>query len=713
MESKRAVDQHVFSGAFFKMLVFLVASLMVYRCKADYLLGAGSYDITGPAADVNMMGYANPKQNAAGIHLRLRSRAFIVAEAGNDGNRIAYVSLDACMASQAVTTAVLSKLKTRYGDLYTEKNVALSGIHTHSGPGGYLQYLLYSITSLGFVKQSFDAIVDGAVASITQAHHNLKPGSIFVNEGEILDANINRSPSAYLNNPAEERKRYKYDVDKSMLLLKLVDAQHGPVGTVNWFPVHCTSMNNTNTLVSGDNKGAASRFMEDWFDHRSVKREPSANTSRVRSKTSFVAAFAQTNEGDVSPNTLGAFCGDTNLRCDFNHSTCNGSNELCIARGPGYPDHFASTEIIATRQMESAIELFANAKDLLKGPVNYRQSYVDFTNISIAAQSATTCPAAMGFSFAAGTTDGPGAFDFKQGDTDGNPFWKAVRDLLRKPTEKQVACQSPKPVLLDTGEMLFPYDWAPAILPIQILQVGQLFILSVPSEFTTMAGRRLKDAVKATLVEKSNGKYDKEVRIVISGLTNAYSSYVTTFEEYQIQRYEGASTLYGPHTLSAYIQEFKKLAEALVLDTQVAKGPSPPDLISKQISLLPEVIPDTTPAGIKFGDVSRDVARNASFRAGDSVEATFWSGSPRNNLMTEASYTMVEFQSAPGVWTPAYDDDDWSVQFVWKRPSATIKWKVPKDALAGTYRLRLFGASKALMGKIDNFTGISSEFVIV
>jgi neutral ceramidase len=27
-----------------------------------------------------------------------------------------------------------------------------------------------------------------------------------------------------------------------------------------------------------------------------------------------------------------------------------------------------------------------------------------------------TCPAAMGFSFAAGTTDGPGAFDFKQGD---------------------------------------------------------------------------------------------------------------------------------------------------------------------------------------------------------------------------------------------------------------------------------------------------------
>jgi Neutral/alkaline non-lysosomal ceramidase, N-terminal len=44
------------------------------------------------------------------------------------------------------------------------------------------------------------------------------------------------------------------------------------------------------------------------------------------------------------------------------------------------------------------------------------------------------------------------------------------------------------------------------------------------------------------------------VHLVIAGLTNTYSSYITTFEEYGVQRYEGASTLYGPHTLDAYIQ---------------------------------------------------------------------------------------------------------------------------------------------------------------
>ena len=30
-----------------------------------------------------------------------------------------------------------------------------------------------------------------------------------------------------------------------------------------------------------------------------------------------------------------------------------------------------------------------------------------------------TCKPALGYSFAAGTTDGPGAFDFKQGKVDG------------------------------------------------------------------------------------------------------------------------------------------------------------------------------------------------------------------------------------------------------------------------------------------------------
>ena len=81
---------------------------------------------------------------------------------------------------------------------------------------------------------------------------------------------MSRSPSAYLNNPPEERARYKYDVDKDMTLLKFVDVEWGPVGSFNWFATHGTSMGRTNALISSENKGIVARFMEDWYEQKSV-----------------------------------------------------------------------------------------------------------------------------------------------------------------------------------------------------------------------------------------------------------------------------------------------------------------------------------------------------------------------------------------------------------------------------------------------------------
>jgi neutral ceramidase len=79
---------------------------------------------------------------------------------------------------------------------------------------------------------------------------------------------------------------------------------------------------------------------------------------------------------------------------------------------------------------------------------------------------------------------------------------------------------------------------------LEIIQVGLsiylvdsclLFVL-ILTEFTTMAGRRLRDAVKTVLSgDKSLGS---NVHVVIAGLTNTYSQYVTTYEEYEVQRYE-------------------------------------------------------------------------------------------------------------------------------------------------------------------------------
>jgi hypothetical protein len=228
------------------------------------------------------MGDAKQSQTAHGIHMRLRSRAFIFAEYddktlgksdenlkkesifsqsqrlnveggqtqkgtslrrigrsnhrrpidvedfGDSTSRLRYVcvvSIDAGMGSDLLNQKVMKRLD----ELIPRKNpcnirnTSISGTHTHSAPGGFHQYALYQITSLGFVHETMDAFVEGIAQSITKAYQHLQLGSIQAARGKLWNANINRSPSAYLLNPTEERELYTGDgnTDKDMLLLKM------------------------------------------------------------------------------------------------------------------------------------------------------------------------------------------------------------------------------------------------------------------------------------------------------------------------------------------------------------------------------------------------------------------------------------------------------------------------------------------------------------
>lgn len=262
----------------------------------------------------------------------------------------------------------------------------------------------------------------------------------------------------------------------------------------------------------------------------------------------------------------------------------------------------------------------------------------------------------MGFAFAAGTTDGPGAPTFAQGDRSGNPFWRGVRDLLRRPSRAQEACHAPKPIVLDAGEMDVPYAWAPRIVDVSLLRLGNVVIACAPGEMTTMAGRRAREAI----AEAVGGAWGPGLKVVIAGFTNTYASYVTTPEEYAVQRYEGGSTLFGPLTLPAYLQTFTDLASALVREADAdaagggatagasGGGPAgaasssaaaaaeqrqreqqheqpretpPPDLSRSQISLLAPPGFDAVPPGASFGDVVADAA--GAYGPGDVVEVAF------------------------------------------------------------------------------------------
>uniref|UniRef100_A0A3Q0KPD2 Neutral ceramidase n=1 Tax=Schistosoma mansoni TaxID=6183 RepID=A0A3Q0KPD2_SCHMA len=684
-----------------------------------YLIGVGIHDITGPITDINMMGYGNMKQNDNGLHLRLFSRAFIIQE-NSSSQPIVIVIIDAGMVSQAVKIKVIDHLKNRYDNgLFTHQNVLISATHTHSGPAGYLQYVLYSFTSLGYVPETFQPLVEGIVNSIDLAYSNMKEGKILKAEGDLHNASINRSPAAYLENPVEEQARYGENVDKNMILLKFVTMNNTPIGMINWFAVHAVSMNFTNTLVSSDNKGLAAILFEQKMNH-----------NQMLGKGPFVAAFAQANEGDVSPNTAGPRCIDTGLPCDFVHSSCGGRTQNCIAYGPG-SDMFESTKIIAYKQFEKAWSLFNNATTEINGTVNFIHQFIDMTNISLNYKnySGHTCEPAMGFSFAAGTTDGPGDFDFIQGTTRGSLFWNIVRDFIKTPSEKLIKCQAPKPILVATGEMNVPYPWQPSIVETQIVSIGPLLIVALPGEFTTMSGRRIREAVIEAANDASkenNPSSTTHYEVILSGLSNVYSSYIATPEEYQLQRYEGASTIYGPLTLPAYVNQFSFLARALVKGEKISPGTVAPYFFNEQFSFVPKILFDTAPLREPFGTVIKQ-PNSTYYKKNDTVEVYFVTASPRNNVFLNGTYLTVEiYNKTLDEWNIMYTDANWETKFTWNRDGffswllgrsyAIIEWTVSSIdgiCIPGTYRIKHFGTSKNIFGRKTHFSGVTNNFTVL
>ncbi|KIW18926.1 hypothetical protein PV08_03215 [Exophiala spinifera] len=694
--------------------------------KGDYLVGVGKADITGPVVEVNMMGYADTDQSGTGLRQRLYSRAFIVGNLTNNSSRIAYLVLDTQSGDTAVRHGILKELE-KLGpeyEVYNKDSLAVTGTHSHSGPGAWLNYLLPQITSKGFDKTSYNAIVTGSVLAIQRAHKSLVPGHLSLGQTRLEHANVNRSPYAYLQNPKDERTRYADDVDKNMTLLKFERASDGQaMGLLSWFPVHGTSLYQNNTLITGDNKGVAAYLFETYMQE--------ANPA-------FVAGFSQANVGDTSPNTLGAFCEDSGLSCSFNDSTCGGKTQPCHGRGPMFRSIDQGTKScfeIGSLQMTAAKYILDSA-DLERIPpstVSFFHTYANFSSFTFTSpynqsRQLKTCSAALGYGFAGGTTDGPGAFDFSQGtnDTDDspslkNPLWKLARGFIHEPTDEQIACQKPKPILLDVGAADEPYAWSPNIVDIQLLRVGPLIIIVSPGEATTMAGRRWRTAL-AEGAPSVLGIDDPQV--VIGGPANTYAHYIATEEEYGVQRYEGASTLYGPHTLEAYINLTLSYLPYLGSEDETSHlrrlpaGPSPPVNVNASLSFITPVVVDNPGLLRRFGATLSSPDPAKQHTAGSVVSATFVGANPRNDFRLEGTFAAVErFDSDQGKWVQVRSDRDWFLVFKWKRLSTvlgtsevTLTWEIEPGTRSGMYRFRYYGDAKSLGGKTTAIEGTSGVF---
>jgi len=651
----------------------LSAALVAAPSSADttqpYLVGRGIADVTGPLVGVQFWGFGRPDQIGEGLHIRLRSRAFIIAQRSDPARRLVFVSVDLGSLDHHIALEVVERLQQRFGTLYSMDNVIISATHTHAGPGGYWHSRTDTGLDGGLYPPHFEAIAAGITTSVLQAHEDLQPGSVLINTGEVADAGANRSLVAYLENPPQERARYTGNTNTQMTLLKLVD-DSGPLGLVNWYALHPTAMNYYNRLVSGDHKGYASLMME---------RRP--GTTRASSEH-FVAAFAQSDPGDVTPNT-------------------NLDNT-----GPGETP-VETTRIMGERQLRVAQRLFETADEELRGEVDSRQIYVDMSDYEVDGRfsgsgSQRTCPSAYGYSFAGGSTEDGGAhFLFHEGMLK-QRLWRdwLVRLVTGAPkwTQAVKSCQSPKPILFETGSGDPPLQ--SQIHSLTLARIGQLVIVAVPAEMTTMAGRRLRETVMAKLGDWAD-------HIVIAGYANGFAGYITTPQEYMLQQYEAAHNLHGRWSLPAYRQIASRLAAALESGATMPPGPAYDDWRGKSTGKpLPAVVSGPPPGNGRVGDALP--LEKTLYRPGETVFVDFWSTNPTAHFGRTDNFLLVEMQTGSG-WQVITDDGGWQSRARWRVERganvARLSWEIPADADPGRYRIRHFGYSED-----QPFTGVSETF---
>jgi neutral ceramidase len=241
--------------------------------------------------------------------------------------------------------------------------------------------------------------------------------------------------------------------------------------------------------------------------------------------------------------------------------------------------------------------------------------YVDFSNVipdsefTNNSKNARTGPSCHGVAFFAGTDEGPGMsfilknisilctkiikkYEMTKSLFMSSEYKKMIKEKYRIHGRKDILMETAKGRILGTDNIknffipswidlnikyfkiyhrngsLTMKPWIPQILPIQLVILGPIAIAGIPGEITTIAAQRLRLTILKVLEKRGVSE------IILSPFANAYCGYITTYEEYQVQSYEGGHTVYGEWTLAAFQTKFKELAEKLLLETNQREFPS-------------------------------------------------------------------------------------------------------------------------------------------
>lgn len=519
-------------------------------------VGAARADITPPPG-FPMGGHSVAGQVSRGHWLRLYARAVYLQAPG--GQRIVLVSTDLWSVSAGFADRVAEIVGASECPIARDRLV-VAATHTHQSPGNFSSSSLYNAlasSEIGFDNDLFEYVAARTAHAVLEACKRSEPAIARYAFTRVPYLARNRSLPAFLQNgkDAEEVVRSNSELPASCLSeptddprsCRAVDARvqsllfaseidpNRTIAIAAFVPVHATAVNHHLPVYSGDLFGLAAIRAERLLV--------------VNGNPPPVVALFNGAEGDISPAW----------------KRQNRDDLLQLGEQLGR----SVAALVAEKGSEFEVQL-AHRFALLP---------IASTCLTAAANVPRTCtlphvrggPAALG-----GAEDGR-TFLYKLGCEEGVGATVAG---LRRPSSFLCSIAY---AIAGIGVRLLD---APESLPLGVYKVGPVTLATLPGEFTTIAGLRVRDAVAGAISSSSSN-------VILVGLANEYVSYFTTPEEFAAQQYEGASTLYGPASTPVVIEQLRTLAASLQ-----SRSPARPKAVPSTYSYAAGLARNFSPADL-------------------------------------------------------------------------------------------------------------------
>ncbi len=524
-------------------------------------VGVARVDITPPPG-ASLFGHGPGARVSVGFWTRLMCRAFFLSTQQALEPGLALVSCDLPMTS----TLLHRRTALRLYPALPSSHLLLVATHTHAGPGHFFDAKnLNGATSShfpGYDDAMVEFLAERIADAVMRARASRRPAQMRWVRDRVWGLTRNRSLEAHRLNPkpypgSDSAPKRLTDseraIDPNLRLLEFraldpgTGEPGGPIGSIAFFAMHPTVLPNTNRHYGADAFGVAVRLVDkeleqQWADvssdtgARCFRREIQGNACLLARFGHPVHAIVNTNFGDVTPDrSLGTAVEAVRLGeklarkiwgAHCAEAGCPGTSSHAASEGRDVPPPKAEPWRSRVRLDLRYVEVNLPGAPLLAYPPGVREPAL--------------CPeAALGLRAIRGAADHPSVMEWLL------PANAATAD------DDATDCQAPKATsaLLRGG---FPEQ-----LPLTLVRLDNTLVSFVPGEATIQAGEEINASVRAVGPALGLGS---GADAVVSGIANGYIQYLATRYEYPLQRYEGASTLYGPSSTTYLAEVFHHLA---------------------------------------------------------------------------------------------------------------------------------------------------------